>query len=91
MFSKIGPIAPFHLRKLVSVRLYRWCKKTEHRLSRVQIEVLQGHDAFVLGAEERFFYATTTPTAVSSKLWQSPTKLHDAISENRNLKKLHTM
>jgi hypothetical protein len=60
MFSKIVPIAPFPLRKLLPARLYRWCKKTGQRLSRVQIEVLQGHAASVLGAEERFFSAKTT-------------------------------
>jgi len=55
------PIAPFPLTKLLSAHLYRWCKKTGHRLSRVQIEVLQGHAASVKGAEKGFFSAKNYP------------------------------
>jgi hypothetical protein len=70
----------------LSARLYRWCKKKGHRLSRVQIEVLQGHAASVICAEKWFFSVKTTPTTASSKLWHSPTKLHDVITEDRSLK-----
>ena len=91
MFSKIVPITPFPLRKLLSVRLCRLCVQTGNRLSRVQIGVLQGHAASTISAEKRFFSAKTTPTTVFSKLRHSPTKLHDVITEDRNLKKLHIM
>ena len=43
----------FPLRMFLSAHLYRWRKKTGHRLSRVQIQVLQGHVASVLVAKKK--------------------------------------
>jgi len=57
-------------------------------MSRARIDVLQGNGASVIGAEKRLFSAKTTQTTVSSKLWHSPTKLHEVITEDCNLKKI---